>query len=52
MKPKHKKKYDATRSEEGEFHEDMKESWIKNEKITQLSYILVVTIFNCFILSI
>lgn len=31
MRLKHKK-YDATRSEEGGFHEDMKESWIRNEK--------------------
>lgn len=32
MRLKHKKKYDATRSEEGGFHEDIKESWIRNEK--------------------
>lgn len=32
MKLKHKKKYDATRSEEGQFYEDMKETWIRNGK--------------------
>lgn len=32
MRHKHKKKYDATRGEEGRFYEDIKESWIRNGK--------------------